>query len=266
MAALYARGLSSDEVGVRIGREGRTVRTHLTRRGLLRNHTEAGDLAVGNGKIRLRKLNEKVFDTWTPEAAWLLGLIYGDGHIQAGECNGTYGLWLCGTEQVTAAAGRILGSDSIPKKAKKANCWYLTIYSKQMIQRLQEIGVPAGNKAAIIRVPTVPKEMRPHFVRGLWDADGCWARRGRSIRAQYSSASGWFLVDLCDLLLEELSSVVGSAHEHSQQLEGYDKTYIGYAIHLSVETTRQLACWLYASSRAGTRCSRKYGHVGRLLT
>jgi DNA-binding CsgD family transcriptional regulator len=258
MVELYAQGLSSDEVGAKFGRAGRLVRTHLTQAGVMRPKAVAVRRAANEGKIRATTLNARFFKTLTPASAWVLGLLFGDGHVQIIEGH-SYGIHLAGSKQVLEAVAQHLGHNREPKqmkqKGKLLNCWKLAWYSKTMIEDLAKFGLAGGNKARTMRWPEgITEEMLPHFVRGLWDSDGGWTRKGEHLDARYASASDGFTQDFKEVL--EVKGWLPRLSHYQTPLNG--KLFSCNQLRLRAEDSRELAKWVYEGTTIELRCLRKF--------
>lgn len=243
MIDLYASGLSSNDVGLRVGRDGRLVRTHLKAAGVLRERTEAVRQAADSFE------RWDLFATWTPESSWVLGLLFGDGHLATAHNQFT----LCGTSDVCRAVSKILGVSN--KIVLRENYALLKWSSWRMAAQVRAVFGIGGNKAKTMRFPKVPLNALPHFVRGLWDADGGWQVRGRSLRANYACSSEDFL----DVLRGHLWVRGWDPRKstHTTRLNG--KTFTGFRLQLVAADSRALASWLYEGSTSDTRCARKFG-------
>jgi hypothetical protein len=257
MVRLYAQGLSSNDVGRELGRAGRLVRTHLKKRGVLRPRNKAHGLARKQGKLRQVSLNEEVFKgVLTPDTAWVLGLIYGDGHVQRIE-GVQYGVHLAGTEQVCAAASAVVGHGGTPKRIQDLNVWRVGWHSKTLVESLLRHGLSGGSKATTMTFPEVPDVLLSHFVRGLWDSDGSWQVRGAGFRGSYYTASRLFAESLYDVLRER--GWDPRLYERHPELNG--KVFTGWCVYLKTADSRALAAWLYKNSASAIRCARKHGQV-----
>lgn len=244
---LYASGLSSNDVGLRVGRSGRAVREHLGKRGSLRSRSDAGQLAVVNGKVRSRALRRDAFAALVPETAWVLGLIYGDGHVQVVPGK-HYAVTLAGSEAVCAKAREILGSDVAVKQCSE-NGWRWSVYSKELVEDLASWGVDSGNKALTMRYPgNLSTDLEPHFLRGLWDSDGHWARIGNYVGAMFTTHSEGMAEDLQERLGGHLYRYICKTVKPGAR---------GYRLNLRAEETRQFRSRVYADSASHMECSRK---------
>lgn len=266
MICLYEDGKSSNDIGKQLGRDGRLVRTHLKAAGVLRKRVDAMRLAVRHGKIRQRSLNEAFFDVLTPESAWVLGLIYGDGHVANNSKIGQYQVTLAGAKGVCAQVQALLGLDKEARQAKESrpvksngkllNCWILQWSSRVMVKKLGEHGLKGGSKARTMIFPSIPKELLSHFVRGLWDSDGAWNRRGNSVRSDYACSSLAF-ISILKKIVDEKTADTSRFCTHQVELCG--KIFIGHRIELRTKATSLLRSWVYNDSSPDIRCERKFG-------
>ena len=256
MVELYQQGLSLTDVGNRLGRAARLVGDHLEAAGVPRRSRKEGvRLAVANGKIRTTTLDETFFRRLTPASTWVLGLIFGDGHIANRPKIGQYQVFLAGTKQVCSAAQVLLGIDKPAKKRPTADCWILQWSSRTLVGDLGKFGLIGGSKARTMEWPShLPKRLLPHFVRGLWDSDGGWARRGKHLRANYTCSSIRFTKSLKHML--EARGWSPRFWVHRTKLNG--KKFIGYRLELLAEHSRELARWLYCDTTSSLRCERKH--------
>jgi DNA-binding CsgD family transcriptional regulator len=264
---LYLNGQSSNDIGEELGRCGRLIRTHLEGMGVIRNRTEAVRLAVDNGKIRSDdvQVNDHFFDTLTPESAWVLGLIYGDGHVRNNAEHYQYMVYLAGSEEVCRKVAKLIGHERGPAPHNQgANCWVLKWSSRRMVKFLEETYGVSGNKSKRLRLPNLPEELMGHFLRGLWDADGHWAqpKPTHSLFTVLTTASIGMVEDLSELL----SSKGIETKSWSGTTTLNDKDYATNTVRLRSYPTKKFAKWLYEGSYAEMECSRKSLIVSRSYT
>ncbi len=82
------------------------------------------------------------------------------------------------------------------------NCGVVQVLDQKIVNRFIEMGVPEGNKSAIIRVPQIvfqsSNEFKAQFINALFSCDGYVPESGRYV--DYSSKSKEFLQDIQLLL------------------------------------------------------------------
>jgi len=269
MAKLYAEGLSCLDIGEALGRHGALVGTHLREIGVTRSQPDSIRLAVSRGKIRTTTLNERFFETLTPASAWILGLIFGDGHVRV-KTGQSYSVYLAGTKAVMQKVAKHLGFNRAPKKSRGANCWILVWNSRVLVEDLKRFGLVGGSKAKTMRWPVgIAAQLLPHFVRGLWDSDGSWSGKGRAPRASYTSASRRFITDLQQVLKTKgWETKIHKKVNYGVKIKGRwhtpaTKRLLAYDLWLNVAHSREFSEWVYANSVKKTRCSRKHARAIR---
>lgn len=159
------------------------------------------------------QVNEKLFTTWSHKMAYVLGYLYADGSMEdASYLRGKY-LRVSSTDRDTILAiKKYLDSkhtivETSPKKGK--NQYLLRIGNASLYNSLLEIGLHP-NKSLTIKMPPVPDEFFPDFVRGYFDGDGCVSLyRTKGVANQeiinklsviFTSGSFDFLKQLCNTL------------------------------------------------------------------
>lgn len=158
---------------------------------------------VGNRKY---KLNEEYFDNIdTPNKAYILGFLFADGcnciqkqtiHISLQEED----------KQILEDMRKEIGSEKelefIDNSNKHTfgytykNMWRLNMFSKHMCQSLEKIGM-IPNKSLKVKFPNIDINLYSHFIRGLFDGDGC-IHKLRNKTQFLCSITGTY--DLCNYL------------------------------------------------------------------
>ena len=118
--------------------------------------------------------------------AELVGIILGDGNIHIFPMNGLYSLRIAGNSvkdgeylinYVSKLCMNLFSIKPRVYKQPKANCIYLIIQSRMLIDFLLSIGLKEGNKIkSQVTIPDWIKENDSYLrvcVRGLTDTDGC---------------------------------------------------------------------------------------------
>lgn len=117
------------------------------------------------------------FDTWTPNAAYILGFFYADASIEAAGYHVVTEVTRT-DEAVLRFIKRELRSTSSIKRYTRSNRYgtkpssYLRVYGRILIERLQELGLRHRKTFLDEPFPSVPDELVGHFVRGFFDGDG----------------------------------------------------------------------------------------------
>jgi len=157
----------------------------------------------------IRSYNEHVFDDWTEESAYWLGFLYADGNMA--KCYQSISLELadkdydhiCKFRDWIAPGAIIYKKDARHTSTMRVNNIY--IYNK-----LLELGM-FPNKSNKIGFPiSLPEEFYNHFVRGVYDGDGCTSLSNpdKRLRADLV-ASHIFMVKLQEILVGKIDFVIG---------------------------------------------------------
>lgn len=161
------------------------------------------------------KVNEKFFEKWCPEMAYVLGYIYADGSLENSPyLRGKY-LRVTSTDRITIERiKRWLDSEHTivterPKIRTRKTRYMLRIGSHSLYDSLEALGL-YPHKSLTIRFPELPRKWLPHFVRGYFDGDGCaFLEMGKGKTQQkiikrlsviFTSGSFEYLVGLCSTL------------------------------------------------------------------
>src|SRR5437763_4840631 len=149
----------------------------------------------------------------TPDLAYLLGFLYGDGHVMQGKkvtWHDEKGISYCVENSRPDIQQRLitLTRDLFGLEAKvypgDGACSVITIFSRLLVEWLQENGL-LKQKAAHVRVPEAifhsPTPVIAAFIGGYFDADGC--DRGRKGGYGFDSVSREMLEDIQQLLLAQ---------------------------------------------------------------
>ena len=140
-------------------------------------------------RARRYLLNERAFDpdpVSNPECAYWLGFLMADGYVRA-----ETGLVTVGLQEADAPHLKLLrqffGTDA-PVKIYRSNYkdrrWCrLQVFSRRLMIRLGELGMPIGSKHGVAVPPPPGLRSSVHFWRGFFDGDG-----GLSIRPNASTS------------------------------------------------------------------------------
>lgn len=190
----YLSGESSEKIAIDLGINSSTVLRSVKRRG---------------GKIRPPEEAHKIFQIKedfldkidTQEKAYFLGFMYADGNVHKKDSS-------CKIElhekdiDILIKIQNILYISSYPKIGTDREVYkYITIYSDRIKQKLIENGcIP--NKTFSLKMPSLDSDLLCHFIRGLFDGDGCIAIDDSRVRV--------FITGSVDFM-HEVSTLINNA-------------------------------------------------------
>jgi len=155
-------------------------------------HRQKPDLSADlqhRGKKAKYALNEALFDTWTPEMAYVLGVLATDGNVVKYRVQlNSVDLEL--VQKVRNFMGRSYGIREIPPRGFSRKTQYsLSISSVKLARKLTELGVGPA-KSLTLTFPDIPDECVRHFLRGCWDGDGSFYFESPSRILSHSLSKG----------------------------------------------------------------------------
>lgn len=204
-----------------------------------RKRPEARVLAIKQGKFEqfeYHDINENFFSEWSPQMAWLLGLLFTDGCIVE-EGNG---LRACPGQSVVLTSmdrdmlenvrTHLKSTRPIRKKVqsydKTKHIYSFDFYRKKMRDDLQKLGL-IQRKSLTMKFPNVPEEYMRHFIRGCWDGDGSvYIGKDNRVNASFVSGSQ----DFIEKLVYELHKIGICRKKISQRGKDFKKMKLKYGI------------------------------------
>ena len=162
------RTKSPSDISKEIGCCAETVRRRIKKLGIIRSkHSHL--------------INEHFFKTWSKDMAYILGFAYADGSV--GKFNNRQKLvfqlnpkdisileYIISHIQPTRSIYRY---ERIQSQTKRPFSVIITDFSsKILVEDLIGLGCVENKTYTEIRVPTMPKDMLSHFIRGYFDGDG----------------------------------------------------------------------------------------------
>ena len=171
----------------------------------MRSKSKARLLAIKEGKFEdytHDDINVDFFSEWSPEMAWVLGLLFTDGNVGRGRITIT-SIDFDLLEKVQ----KLLNSTRSIKKHqqtydKTKHIYTFEFYQEKMRKQLELLGL-TERKSLTMKFPDIPKEYMRHFVRGWWDGDGSFFLNDGKIRASFVSGSKEFMEKLVEELYSE---------------------------------------------------------------
>jgi hypothetical protein len=203
---LYVKqGKSMAEVAQLCGCSDGTIRQWLARYGIpSRTQSQARISALKKGKFaqfEYYEINEAFFSRWSPEMAWVLGLLYTDGHVNAKQRR----LRLSLVDEETLRKVKVLLGYTGPVKTRHQSydktkvIFALEFGRGRMFDDLVRLGLTPTKRLTMQFLPDIPHDCMRHLIRGCWDGDGGYAAYG----AHYTCGSRAFI----EQIVEELYNV-----------------------------------------------------------
>lgn len=266
LRAMYDAGASINDLAQKHGRSPWTVHNWL------RNNGGCRTIAEGNALVRSRTptdkpradsakaLDVKAFRRLTPELAWVLGLLFGDGNIKS---TGRIQIAIGPDKDIAEKVAAILLADARIYNVR--NCWHVEWYSVPMTRDLAHLGVlPA--KTYTMMFPVLHGDLVPHFVRGLWDSDGSWGTHDDRLVGDYSSASPCFANTLAVVIAMCCGAVSQVCVSDPAVRPNSIAKALAYKLSYNAARCVALAKWIYADSRAHMCGERKRSIVQMAIT
>ena len=201
---------------------------------------------------RKYKPNDDYFKTWSAEMAYFLGLIAADGHVS--HKNNLLMINLKQTDhQIIENLKNALAYDgpiyTINKKdGQPQSC--LTVSSKEITKDLNNLGLSGNKTYDLDWVVGIPDEFVSHFVRGVFDGDGC-THLNTEKQNYCSTIVGTF----------KLTENIKKNYEiYSEKKSGYlnKRGAVQYLEFNGRYNALAFLNWIYTDSTQSTRLSRKY--------
>ena len=251
ICSLYKEGVSAKQLGFKYGIAKLRVQKWAAEKGYLRNKSDS---------LRFTKINQNIFDVIdAPAKAYWLGFFYADAHNSPKIS--TFSMCLKAEDHdhlVTLAKFMGLEDNKVIKgfielNGKQFPTSTVKLYSKHICETMIKHGCPPA-KSFIIKYPAwLDEALHSHFIRGLFDGDGCLTFRSKQREWK------WGLVST----KEGCESIKNLLLKHANVSVTYDcisdtgnNTY-----NLTTggnEKIRRLMDWLYTDTNDSIRLARKY--------
>lgn len=135
-----------------------------------RSKSEARLEAQKQGKLpqEFFDINESFFSTWSPDMAYVLGLIITDGCVSR---TGTVSLRINDRELLEKVKKVMRAEHNITASRHQKNLYIFHFARENMVRRLGALGI-MPKKSLVVKFPEIPQEYLPDFIRGIFDGDG----------------------------------------------------------------------------------------------
>ena len=191
---IYKELQSTKKVGEKSGFSAETVRRVVgAEPGLL--------LPPGSGTAK--DLDESFFESWSPEMAWCLGLLWTDGCLTE-----RHSIELTSTDRDVLEKFKksVSGEQKISKcyDRRRGYSWFRYRFGSLVVaNRLRELGL-TERKSLVVDFPRIPHKYLRHFLRGVFDGDGSvmWQPRDKAVRLSFATGSDKMKRDLVRVFKE----------------------------------------------------------------
>ena len=209
-----------------------------------------------NGRLEYGVLGHSdLFAEWDEGAAWLAGLIWGDGCLAEHPLlvSGLHIYLVTTDREIADQAALIAGVNATGpyERGGRKDTWGVRIGRRDPIARLQSIGL-TPRKSMTAPFPALPDEALPHFTRGVFDADGSAFHSAGVIRSNISGSLPF---------LEGLQSVLTERADIPRKRLYLNKSI--WRLQLGQRDTGRLARFMY--SQPGPHLPRKRAVMAPLL-
>lgn len=155
----------------------------------------------GSPDVRLVNVitfKEATFEALTSDSAWLLGLLWSDGNVYKNSVS-----VVSMDEQLIRDAASVLCLSNGVYQRKDSKAWTIRFTSKKMVEDLARLGMTAAKSLTVGWPIGLSPELEWHFLRGVFDGDGCVSFRSKKRNAcmiDWSSGSKRFVDSLIGFL------------------------------------------------------------------
>lgn len=166
----------------------------LSKWGISERHYK--DIILENGGVfnnltQKYNFNEDYFETIDSEdKAYFLGFIIADGTIN---CDNNSIRIIQKETYILYEFKKCVDFEGPIFTRKDGKISYITMSSSKMKNDLDKLGI-YSNKTMFVKYPDIPRHLQNHFIRGVFDGDGCISmrrdKRDNSVRGQFNICSG----------------------------------------------------------------------------
>lgn len=203
--------------------------------------------------------NKDFFKSNSGDMFYILGLIYADGNIYDDGRNnhGKVSISLLKSDRylLEQISSMLCNSVGPVKDRKNENMCELTLYSKEIYNDLQVLGVTERKSLTLTFPNFIEKESDiKHFVRGYFDGDGCFsttkAKDSTYIKPTFSAVG-------TEQFLEELSKVLNRFVKVNLKTPEKTKSKI-FNLRYTTRQCRSIMDWMYSNDEEFLYLKRKY--------
>ena len=202
----YRENKSLEDIAKEYGCSRPTIMNIMKKYGLIRRgRSKARIEALKKRKFErfeYHEIDENFFGDWSPEMAWVLGLLFTDGTIN----NTRVAIHSVDIDLLEKIKTLLKSTKPVQKRTqsydKTKHIYEFGFYREKMRDDLFKLGLQE-RKSLIMVFPDIPEEYMRHFIRGCWDGDGSIFFDKNRLVASYISGSKKFI----ERLVEELYKI-----------------------------------------------------------
>lgn len=212
------------------------------------------------------KFNDKFFEKWSPQMAYVLGYFLADGDLSTNPRGSHYLNFTSTDYELLKKTRRLLGVNHRIGKKKRYNLiwsqgYRLQIGSKKIFRDIHNLGF--NKKKSSPSLGIVPMIYFRHFVRGFFDGDGNvgftqyqYLKGVRYILlTRFASGSKKLLEELHGLLRKYVQLKGGAVYKNSR----------GYHLNFSIRDSIRLFRYMYEGVPKEEYLERKYNIFNKAL-
>lgn len=185
--------------------------------------------------------NDRFFDKWTENSAYILGYIFTDGNVVWNLKKSHWTLTITASQKDKDHLEKIRNLLSSTKPllySEKTKSFRLIAVNKILCKKLMKIGV-VPKKSLIVKFPRIKKRYLRHFIRGVIDGDGSvnYFERERSpyFSIRIYSGSPKFLKKLAKSIKREINISAKVRRVHGNT----------FKVSYTCSKGKKLADWIY---------------------
>lgn len=249
ICSLYESGVSAKQLGLKFSIDKRRIQKWVKERGILRDK---------NSSHRFTNFNQNIFDSIDcEEKAYWLGFFYADAYNC--DITNTFSLSIKDDDYdhlVKLCKFIGLSSSKIKRYIAKINdkeyaACTLRIYSKHICNKMIELGCPRAKSFVITFPGWLDKTLYSHFIRGLFDGDGCITYNANNDSWKWSLVS---TKECCESIQNIINNELGFKLKYTCISNTNNNTYEFQ--QLGNKKVLQLMQWIY--NDASIYLDRKY--------
>ena len=149
----------------------------------------------------MKQINENYFSIIdTQDKVYLLGFMYGDGFITKSRNSDVFGICLKAEDKPHLEKFKqSLESDHKISEYLKKNTVQILITRSNMVNDLIKHGCLRNKSQKDLYIPNIRENLVRHFIRGLFDADGCVTNDRKYLKTIFTGS---------DTLIEEIQYIL----------------------------------------------------------